>query len=1132
MRRREDGSLLYSPSDLIVFMESEFASWMDRFYVDCPGEAKPDDKDPTLAILQSLGIAHEQRYLESLKKQGLQIRELDDSAGIAETRSILSEGPDVIYQAALGLHNFAGRADFLLKDSSESGSGRNLYNIVDTKLALKPKPYFVIQLCCYAEMLEGLQGTMPVSIGVVLGDSRTRWFRTLDYFFYYRQLKRHFLLRQSEFDRNKRPLAENSSDHGRWNDMAQQCLEEIDHLSKVANIRRSQIKKLEAASITTFTQLAESRLTHVPRLDPSTLVVLQRQARLQLQSADSNQPKYEVIEQSESTAPRGLQLLPPASRNDIFFDMEGYPYIEGGLEYLFGASYFEDGRLLFKEFWAHDRAEEKCAFENFVDWAYERWQQDPNMHVYHYADYEVSALRRLMGRHATREESVDALLRNNVFVNLYTVVKQGLCVGTPSYSIKKIELLYRGKRQTEVSTAMDSVVAYHNWLQSPSGSDPATSVVLSEIRDYNKDDCDSTAQLAEWLRQVQAEKGIAWIAKPGPEKPKDNRPPAVNANGRLAQELLADLPEDREQQKVQLLLAHLLEFHWRESKPIFWAKFDRHAMTHEQLVDDGNCLGAMRRTERAPEPVQRSLAYEYSFDATQDTKLDVGSKCFFSHDLKMKTEILSMDEDQGLVQIKLSAKAPAPPDMLSLIPDEYVDPETIAQSIFRIVSQWRDGGELPPAARNLLLRQPPNITGHRGGPLISYSDAALPQIIDVVKRLDGSTLCIQGPPGSGKTFTAAKVVIELLRDGKRVGVTSNSHKAIAKLLREIEAESKRCNFKLKGSKLQSDMADFLLDGTSFAASTSPDYVFGTGRSRFDLVGGTAWTFSDEAAVGGVDYLFVDEAGQVSLANLLAMSPAARNIVLMGDQMQLSQPIQGAHPGDSGQSALTYLLQDKQTVPEDFGIFLATSFRMDSALCEFISSAVYEGRLTTDERAECRKLLPPASYDGLLKKFSGVFFLGVEHEGNTQCSVEEADQIEKLISDLLTFSFEENGVSRGVEARDILVVTPFNMQVKLLKSRHNRELVGTVDKFQGQEAPIVIVSMCASDGSESARGLEFLLSKNRLNVAISRAQCLAIVVGSPRLARTSCRTVEQIALVNLFCRIVESNADEKFSAITC
>jgi uncharacterized protein len=235
-------------------------------------------------------------------------------------------------------------------------------------------------------------------------------------------------------------------------------------------------------------------------------------------------------------------------------------------------------------------------------------------------------------------------------------------------------------------------------------------------------------------------------------------------------------------------------------------------------------------------------------------------------------------------------------------------------------------------------------------------------------------------------------------------------------------------------------------------------------------------------------------------------------------MQLAQPLQGTQPGDSGKSVLEYLLQDKQVIPNDFGIFLGVSRRMHPDVCSFISGAVYENRLQPHPDTAARALTFPSSTSELITRTSGILFVPVAHEGNTQDSDEEADTIIRIVDELKR-GIIRDGFDQNFDVRtDLLIVAPYNMQVRKLRQRLPGARVGSVDKFQGQEAALVIVSMCSSTGDASPRGLEFIFSKNRLNVAISRAKLLAIVVGSPALANTHCNRIEQMELVNLFCRI--------------
>jgi superfamily I DNA and/or RNA helicase len=280
-------------------------------------------------------------------------------------------------------------------------------------------------------------------------------------------------------------------------------------------------------------------------------------------------------------------------------------------------------------------------------------------------------------------------------------------------------------------------------------------------------------------------------------------------------------------------------------------------------------------------------------------------------------------------------------------------------------------------------------------------------------------------------------------------------------------------------------------------------------------------------MGRFDYLFVDEAGQVSLANAVAVGPAAANLVLVGDQMQLSQPMQGTHPGETGRSALDYLLQEHATVPPDRGVFLGTSYRMTNRVCDFVSDALYDGRLRSAPETAAHRVVSGRPGGGVRAE-TGILWVPVAHQGCTQSSEEEVAAIAAIAGELLDRSVvDRNGGPRRMRLGDILFVAPFNMQVRRLRERLGEEArVGSVDRFQGQEAPVVIVSLCASSLDEAPRGAAFLLDPNRLNVAVSRAEALAIVVGSPGLLEARCRSVEEMKLVNLLCRLVhyaEGNA---------
>ncbi|RYG32682.1 MAG: TM0106 family RecB-like putative nuclease, partial [Chitinophagaceae bacterium] len=425
--------IIYSPSDLIRYFASPFASWMDRYYLEHRDLVTPDAESEDQLLVARTGNEHEQSVLSELETSDqtiVKIERHDFDSAVVTTQKAISERATIVYQAALKNDRFEGYSDFLIID--ESGS----YGLWDTKLARSPKPYYAVQLCCYAEMFAATtQEAMPEKFGIILGDGQKVQFRTEDFFHYYRRIRDSFLAMQDNFSGNimDRPEPLPGADHGRWTSHAEYYFLDTDHLVQVAGITTGQIKKLKKGGISSMEQLSLASGSNIHKLAADTLEKLAAQALLQCQtkvdrSLNPEAPaRYEIIiKPGGSLTSSGLETIPPEDKSDVFFDMEGYPLAPGGLEYLFGASTYERS---FIDWWAHDRDEEKKAFEDFVDWVHNRWRQNPGMHIYHYAAYEESALKRLSTRHDTRQEQVDDLLRNDVLVDLYKVVRQGLRIG-------------------------------------------------------------------------------------------------------------------------------------------------------------------------------------------------------------------------------------------------------------------------------------------------------------------------------------------------------------------------------------------------------------------------------------------------------------------------------------------------------------------------------------------------------------------------------------------------------------------------------------------------------------------------------------------------------------------------------
>jgi uncharacterized protein len=307
-----------------------------------------------------------------------------------------------------------------------------------------------------------------------------------------------------------------------------------------------------------------------------------------------------------------------------------------------------------------------------------------------------------------------------------------------------------------------------------------------------------------------------------------------------------------------------------------------------------------------------------------------------------------------------------------------------------------------------------------------------------------------------------------------------------------------------------------------------------GRYAGGVIGGTAWLFTLPEWEGALDFLFIDEAGQVSLANAIAMARCAGNLVLLGDQMQLEQPIQGTHPGDSGLSSLQYALKDLKlsredapifhpVVPSNYGLFLGETRRMHPSICKFISDSIYEGRLQPHADCSRQQIALPGDGGKLILRQDGIVFCGVEHDGNIQQSDEEVARVRTVYEELLGRSYTAfDGTKRVLETNDFLFMAPYNAQVRALQAAlpaHAK--VGSVDKFQGLQAPVCIISLCSSYGEYGSRGLGFILDRNRINVAISRAQCMAVVVADPRITATTVNSLGDMTLVNLFCKLASS-----------
>jgi predicted RecB family nuclease len=1126
------GQPLYSATDLLNFMGCDHASALDM-QVMSEGLSRPKGEDDAyLAILIEKGNEHELAYLEKLRAEGKSIVEIKDDPStpttieekVERTRQAMADGVDVIYQGTLTAPGWHGYSDFLFKVAKPSNLGGHSYEVADTKLARTAKPKHVVQLCVYSEMVRLVQGVLPEHAHVVLGDGSMKTVRLLDYVHYCNRARDRF----NEFvAKNGNVTEAERCPHCNMCHWSERCADEWDrngNLRLVAALSGPQAIKMRAAGITTIDELAQidPRFT-IPKMQPHAVEKLREQARLQMIKRSTGENKCEVI--LPIVPKRGFNRLPPLNEGDIFFDMEGDPVYspEGSLEYLFGFHYLENGDDKYKAFWATDRASEREAFEDAVDFITTRIEQYPNAFIYHYAAYEQTALKRLAreygksSRHldaikglaqsyGTRENEVDDLLRNQKFVDLYKVVREAVRTSEPAYSLKNLEVFFAEKRTQEIKSGGDSVVAFENWLKIKDDK------ILENIEVYNQFDCVSTRQCRDWLISLRPDEAT-WFDPEAEKLAAD----LEKEKERRADDLLILQVRDQlvngfegEERAWRELLGYLLEYHRREARSEWWKFFDRLEPAAD-LLEDSEAIGGLTvDTTVAPRIEKRSKIWRLNFPP-QEFKLKAGDKPVRYDTRKGAGEIIALNEEERWLELKFGDRTSPLGESTSLIPGGPLNTDVMREAVRRYAAAVLQEKEDRYSAVTSLLRK--SLPQLDGGVILRDKADQLNGTVDAISRMDRTYLVIQGPPGSGKTFTSAHAIVSVLDSGKRVGVMSMSHKAINNLLKKVEEVAADRNVKFSGIKKSSKDED-QLKGSVIVESDDNDEVC---CGDHGLIGGTAWLFSRPEMDRKLDYLFVDEAGQVSLADIVATGLSAKNIVLVGDQMQLGQPTKGKHPSGSGVSGLDYLMGDWATVPDDRGVFLEHTWRLHPKLCSFISDAFYDGKLKSAPCTFGQMLDLDNDLGGTLGSF-GLRFVSVNHKWNTQKSEEEAARVKDAYRAVLGRPWtNQRGQSRPMTTEDILVVSPYNMQVNLLRrTLPPGARIGTVDNFQGQEAAVVLVSMAASDADSAPRGIDFLFEKNRLNVALSRARCLSVVFCSPTLLDVVSVDLQRMALVNNVC----------------
>lgn len=1176
-------TVVTSASDLTAASHCEFAYLRGLDARLGRVDAAQAEPDPMYERTSRLGDEHEHRVLQRYReKYGPAVIEIPRpermerdaiDAVVIDTERAFAEGAAVVFQATFFDENtgdrgdgiaFIGFADFIVRQGDGS------YLVQDTKLARTARVTALMQLAAYAEQLDMIGVHPAETVQLLLGDGTTSEHRLEDIVPVYRKRRArlHQLIDERLNDPNDAAVE--------WGDprytVCGHCDECEAHIQSsrdvllVAGMRVTQRARLAEAGISTIDQLAGS-VGEVDGIASSTLAAMRSQASLQLEAVEGSPPPIEVHNAS------AIAVLPQPDPGDIFFDFEGDPlYTEGaadrwGLDYLFGLI---DTGETFRAFWAHDFAEERSALLEFLDFVAERRARHPHLHIYHYAAYERTHLLSLAARHGVGEEEVDQLLRDNVLVDLYPIVRKSVRVGSRSYSIKKLEPIYMGDelREGEVTNAAASITEYAaaRDLYAVGEHDPAARAdaqrMLDSIADYNRYDCLSTLRLRDWLLALAAEHGVPigadlQEADAGEVEPSALRDALLELAGGADSAIRADRTAD---QTAAAFAAAAIDYHRREQKSFWWAHFARLVQPIEEWEDTRDVLiveqaiverdwfrEGKQRSDRRHLRLSGRLAPGSSFKAADrtgpfllyeypgpfvTTRSDPGARSArqvriieTAEDGSVLVEetLPAEAEHYGRLPSALTPAAPPSPGQQKPAIDEWAHTLIDAQPDWPTDPMTDILRKRPPRLRAAAQRSADLSARVLSSDVHNQIDAVTRTIVD----LDNSYLAVQGPPGTGKTYLGAHVIATLVNHHAwKIGVVAQSHAVVENLLDSIVGAG--LDARLVGKVARSDASIGSADAgspsvsrfTELPANAHSLFALENDRSGF-VVGGTAWDFSNPARIQrrSLDLLVIDEAGQFSLASTIAASVAANNLLLLGDPGQLPQVSQGTHPEPVDQSALGWISSGHDVLPPALGFFLAESRRMHPAVTAPVSRLSYEGKLHAHPAAAVRSL------SGIEP---GLHAVPVAHEANSTWSPEEAWHVVEIARSVIGRAWSDPSKNREREPlteADLIVVTPYNAQSALVidalaHAGISGVRVGTVDRFQGQEAVVAIVTLAASAPEDVPRGMSFLLMKNRLNVAISRAQWAAFLVYSPALTEYLPATPDAVAELSAFITLVE------------
>ena len=1111
---------LITPSKITAWLECAHFLTLQNLVDVGQLSIEPQPMGSLADLLVQKGAAHERNCLQELEDEGRYVHQVPgrnpDESFVQWVQRIgnpMEKGYDVIYQMPFVHEGIRGIADFLVRVDDPS-EGFCHYEPIDAKLTrTEGKPGHVLQLCFYADALEALLGLPPRQMHLWLGSSQQESLIVEQFRPYWRRLRRQLVnvLDQDPGADITRPEPCDHCDYCDFNSTCQSRLRSEDSLVYVANIRSNDRRRLEAAGVRTVVELSK-RPGPVPEVHEENLERLSRQAALQVESRAhlDLMPRWELIEPGEDPIyGHGFEFLPAPDLGDVFFDFEGHPFWTPKEDLFFlSGLYYRDatGEWVYDARWAHSLDEQATMIKNLVEFFSNRRREHPGMHVYHYNHTERSSLERL-----TRGTETEGLFRqldgSGLFVDLFVVARNAVQVGTESYGLKYLERLSGFERRGGIDQGAGAVVEYERYMTT---KDPR---LLDDIARYNEDDVAATLALREWLVAQRP------AATPWREAVIDDEESVFDTD-----ELVEGLKEFGPD-SPQHLLGDLLNYWRRERSANVTPKFARAASDFAELYDDRDyianlSLEGFEEVESRGQVVKNAIFTwpEQTLDPTfverksmLYTSVGVGRGYCYVPEIDLTTRRLKMrwrerDELAGFVPSTMTY-------------DDYVNPGEKPGVLVHLAEQILHPNiedPLSPVAMALLSRDRPRF---RPGTVIrgaNFSDA-LDETLTWVGELDQSFVAIQGPPGTGKTYSGSHIIYQLIKLGRRVGITAMSHNAIDNLFRATHEL-----FEQRGELALLEALRFGVSKPAEGALEGVKYLKSGGaqaeNAKFNLIAGTTWLWARPGIRPfPVDVLIIDEAGQLALADAVASTNGARNLILLGDPLQLSQVAQAEHPDGSGASVLEHILDGHATIPPNQGVFLAETRRMHPDVCGFISRQIYEGRLSSHESCERQ----------VTEFGTGLRWIRVEHSGRSTESIEECDAVSEQILEMLgTVWTNHHGETRPLRGPDFMVVAPYNDQVRLIQRRFARSeplagvQVGTVDKFQGREAPVVFFTMTTSSGEDMPRGPEFLFSRNRLNVAVSRARCLAYLVCTDELLNSRARSIDEMRLIGTLSSFVD------------